>query len=794
MNALAEAEAEGIAPDYVILLSGACLPCRPVAQLERYLAENAGTEFIEVRDDTWMIGGWRSERWRYRFWFDHKTQHPAEWLFFQIQRLLGIERRFPAGLTPRFGSQWWALTWDTARAMLIDMRRAPRRLRFFRSVWIPDEMVVQTYVHALVPADDIAGHGLTHFQFSNRGKPIVFHDDHVDYVRTLNGFFLRKAAPGAARLRAACLAVARGADDGAPLAAIGTRRDDYRVKVAAQTYYPAPGQIFYGDQQADMTDFGPRPPPRPLCGARRSAGADPGGGGVPAGIALHLPRRGLRPGEVDLGPSGRSLGGLGRGDAAIRDLHPALFLARLRARCPRCRCSPGRRSTSRGSSRRCCATRRALVVACLPFTGDDPRATGRSWRSPAGPRGHGAGARERARRHRRRSGRRGRWPTAWRRRALADWLGRDLFDLMQDGPQLQRSACIGLPWSLGSGHLGAPQRRRLFEDLLARSRFASHHWFRGLSQALRRAWDERLESDAARLLGPLPGLAGLLDGGARRRSARSRRRARAACARAGAGAGAGGRLVIGKLALLLLVLPRFVALELAGPRRRAAARAGAGPPRPDRARRHHPGDLPAQRAGADTGLRRPLPQARGGAFPGDRQRLDRRFPRMGGRRARHLGLVHGGELQGLGLRHALVNDLLRRHAKTAGAWWSIRTSSWSTRCMETRDLARADPVSRGRPAARLHALLLDAYSDRPLGRRCSGPGDDPFAICPVLRPGRLCATGRLGQRDLDPGGPRMRAHFRTAPARRRRSTDSADPLESAPITSASRRTTPGRGG
>src|SRR5687768_16111342 len=36
LNALAQAEAEGMAPDYVILLSGACLPCRPVAQLERY--------------------------------------------------------------------------------------------------------------------------------------------------------------------------------------------------------------------------------------------------------------------------------------------------------------------------------------------------------------------------------------------------------------------------------------------------------------------------------------------------------------------------------------------------------------------------------------------------------------------------------------------------------------------------------------------------------------------------------------------------------------------------------------
>ena len=69
----------GWAPDYVILLSGACLPCRPVASLERFLTENAGREFIESEDESWITGGWRSERWRFWHWFDHKTQRPPAW-------------------------------------------------------------------------------------------------------------------------------------------------------------------------------------------------------------------------------------------------------------------------------------------------------------------------------------------------------------------------------------------------------------------------------------------------------------------------------------------------------------------------------------------------------------------------------------------------------------------------------------------------------------------------------------------------------------------------------------------
>ena len=100
------------------------------------------------------------------------------------------------------------MTWPAARAILADIRRN-KRLAFFRTVWIPDEMVFQSYVAALVRREAIAGFGLTHFQFSNRGKPVVYHEDHGDYVRTLDRFFFRKISPEAKALRAACLARAR---------------------------------------------------------------------------------------------------------------------------------------------------------------------------------------------------------------------------------------------------------------------------------------------------------------------------------------------------------------------------------------------------------------------------------------------------------------------------------------------------------------------------------------------------------------------------------------------------------
>ena len=49
LNALAQAEAEGQSPDYAILLSGACLPCRPVASLERFLRRERRARVHRVR-------------------------------------------------------------------------------------------------------------------------------------------------------------------------------------------------------------------------------------------------------------------------------------------------------------------------------------------------------------------------------------------------------------------------------------------------------------------------------------------------------------------------------------------------------------------------------------------------------------------------------------------------------------------------------------------------------------------------------------------------------------------------
>ncbi len=482
LNALAQMEAEGVEPDYVVLLSGACLPCRPVASLERFLTERDGGEFIESEDESWITGGWRAERWRYWHVFDHKTRRPLEAASARIQKYLGVRRRFPAGLEPRFGSQWWTLSWPVLQAILADIRRQPKRLDFFRSVWIPDEMVFQTYVNALVPREAIAGFGLTHFQFTNRGKPIVFHDDHADYVAALGRFFVRKVSPEARALRAACLARAAASDDGRRLGPPHARRHDYKLKIAAQTHYPRPGQIYYADQFVTMS--------APVLA--RAEGAYVVLAGPPAltaAVAADLPRESFTvfgevfaPGRVDLGeaaPAGEGFHGLNRDDMAIRDMHPALWLVRLRARAERVPVLTWSPVNQRWLLAEAVRDPRALVVTLPPSSGDPDRDRAALLERCLGPTRPAAA-------------RLGVAPARFRA-AMGDGAGAQKPDMalwLVAGTAELRAPDVALPWSAGPGPIAAELRARRREALgraLAACRFRDAPWFPGLAAALERA-------------------------------------------------------------------------------------------------------------------------------------------------------------------------------------------------------------------------------------------------------------------------------------------------------------------
>lgn len=186
---------------HVALLSGACLPLKPMAELDAHLAEHAGTDFIEsvpVRHESWVRDGLSGERFTLYHPFSHRDQ---PWLFSRsvdLQRWLRIERRLPAGLEPHLGMQWWCLSTQTLRAIL-QHPSLPYWRRFFRLSWIPDEGFFQTIVRHLRP-DAEPRPPLHLMRFNARGRPIVFHDDHLPLFCRAPEFFARKIDPDAGQV------------------------------------------------------------------------------------------------------------------------------------------------------------------------------------------------------------------------------------------------------------------------------------------------------------------------------------------------------------------------------------------------------------------------------------------------------------------------------------------------------------------------------------------------------------------------------------------------------------------
>lgn len=190
------------------LLSGDCYPTKSAAHLRGALAAG-DRDYIEAHDffgSGWIKTGIREERLIYRHYVNERKRPRLFYAMLAAQRWLGLRRRIPEGLSIRIGSQWWLLRAATLEAALAFLRERRRVARFFRTTWIPDEIMFQTIVAHLVPPKEIAGHPPTTLMFSDYGLPVVFCRDHRELLAREPRFFARKITPHDPGLRSELLA------------------------------------------------------------------------------------------------------------------------------------------------------------------------------------------------------------------------------------------------------------------------------------------------------------------------------------------------------------------------------------------------------------------------------------------------------------------------------------------------------------------------------------------------------------------------------------------------------------
>lgn len=111
-----------------------------------------------------------------------------------------------------------------------------------------------------------------------------------------------------------------------------------------------------------------------------------------------------------------------------------------------------------------------------------------------------------------------------------------------------------------------------------------------------------------------------------------------------------------------------------------------------------------------------------------------------------------------------LNDLLRRFG--TGHWCVVVDPDEFLVYpnMETRSLKALAGFLEEERRDCMHAVMLDAYSDRPLQDTVLRPGDDPFAVCPYFDRDGYIQTASWGNSTWVRGGVRMRTQFRDNPA------------------------------
>ncbi|PRY48131.1 core-2/I-Branching enzyme [Geodermatophilus tzadiensis] len=194
--------------DRVVLLTGQDYPIKSNAAIRDFFAAHSDREFIEhfplPRAD-WYRGGMpRLEHWH--LWLGGRhielpkdEAHPGHEGPVQllVNKVLPRRRPVPGDRRPYGGGGYWSLTRAAVEYLHQVLQEEPAYTRFFRRVYIPDEIFFQTLLLNAPLQDRVVNDDLRYTVWRDGAQsPAVLAVDDLDDLATSHGLFARKFDTG----------------------------------------------------------------------------------------------------------------------------------------------------------------------------------------------------------------------------------------------------------------------------------------------------------------------------------------------------------------------------------------------------------------------------------------------------------------------------------------------------------------------------------------------------------------------------------------------------------------------
>lgn len=133
--------------DYIFLLSGDCLPIKTSQEINEFLSEHNGNEFVGVmeqnKEDSKRI------KYVYNDYSFKKDKSFSEKIKFKIQNNLGLykENNLYSKLPPLYkGCLWFTITQEFCKYVLEYVKENPWYLEAFKNSYCADELFIQTII------------------------------------------------------------------------------------------------------------------------------------------------------------------------------------------------------------------------------------------------------------------------------------------------------------------------------------------------------------------------------------------------------------------------------------------------------------------------------------------------------------------------------------------------------------------------------------------------------------------------------------------------------------------------